>query len=172
MIGAIPEAYDFVRAKNLEANVEFCDPVQGESELAGFLGGINVLAHANDAGESFGLAIAEAMAAGLPVITHPAAGNRDNAQLELVEDGVTGFVAQNAEEYAVALVRLLSNPGEAKAMGKAAREKAQAQFRVQNLVKKLESIYICLLRNTPYATHGHTNARAPFQRLHQGSPPL
>jgi glycosyltransferase involved in cell wall biosynthesis len=108
----------------------------------------------------------------LPVITHPAAGNRDNAQLELVDDGVTGFVAQNAEEYAAALVRLLTNPGEAKAMGKTAREKAQAQFRVQNLVKRLESIYLGLLRNTPYATDGHTDARAPLQRLHQGNPPL
>jgi glycosyltransferase involved in cell wall biosynthesis len=172
MIGAIPEAFEFVRAKNLEQNVEFCEPVCGESELAGFLGGVNVLAHANDAGESFGLVIAEAMAAGLPVVTHPAAGNRDNAQLELVEHGVTGLVAENADDYAAALARLLSRPDEAEAMGRAGRDKAKRLFRVQNLVTKLESIYARLLSDTSNAAHGHTNARASIQRLHQGSPAL
>lgn len=172
MIGAVPEAFEFVRAKNLEQNVEFCESVNGEAELAGFFDGVNVLAHANDAGESFGLAIAEAMAAGLPVVTHPAAGNRDNAQLELVDHGVTGLVAGNAEEYAAALVRLMTRPDEAETMGRAGRDKAKRLFRVQNLVTKLENIYEQLLSDTPHAAHGHTNARAPVQRLHQGSPAL
>ncbi len=89
VIGGIPEAYDFVRKNNLEQNVIFHDPVQTDAEIASFLDNVSLLAHANDTGESFGLVIAEAMACGLPVVTHPCEGLRDNAQLELVDHGVT-----------------------------------------------------------------------------------
>ena len=73
--------------------MEFLPPVGTDAELAAFYGSLDALAHANDTGESFGLVIAEAMACGLPVVTHPCPGERDNAQLDLVQDGVTGFVA-------------------------------------------------------------------------------
>jgi glycosyltransferase involved in cell wall biosynthesis len=172
IIGAIPEAYEFVRAKNLEHNVEFCEPVRDESAVAEFFAGVNLLAHANDAGESFGLAIAEAMAAGLPVVTHPARGNRDNAQLELVEHGVTGFVAESAASYADAVIRLLSRPKEAETMGRAGREKAQRLFRLGNLVRKLENIYLEIVSDRHHAANRHTDPGAPLQRIHQGGPAL
>ena len=50
------------------------------------------------------------MAAGLPVVTHPSLGSQDNAQTELVEHGVTGFVVNSPDEYAQAVAFLLSNP--------------------------------------------------------------
>lgn len=172
IIGAIPEAREFVRSKKLEHNVEFCEPVNGESKLADFLGSVNLLAHANDAGESFGLAIAEAMAAGLPVVTHPARGNRDNAQLELVEHGVNGLVAGNVRDYADAVVRLLSSPDEARAMGHAGREKARKCFRVQQLSAKLEKIYLELINKGNNVADADTYSRTPLQRLHAGGAQL
>lgn len=145
IIGATPDVREWVRTNGVSHYVEFCEPVHDDAELAAFFGTLSAFAHANDAGESFGLTIAEAMAAGLPVVTHPAKGLRDNAQLELVDHGVTGYVVNTADEYAHAVAQLLNNPDEARRMGAAAREKAVREFRVQTLVKKLEDIYINLL---------------------------
>ncbi len=146
VIGAIPEAREFVINHGLESSVSFLPPILTDNELAEFLNSISVLAHANDTGESFGLVIAEAMAAGLPVVTHPCPGLRDNAQLELVEHGRTGLVAENATDYAAAVRHLLDNPEEAGRMGQAGREKAQKLFRAQTIARQLEQIYIDLLK--------------------------
>lgn len=141
VIGAIEEARDFVRKLGLEANIVFHDPVETDDEIASFLDKASVLAHANDTGESFGLVIAEAMACGLPVVTHPAQGERDNAQLELVDDGVTGIVARNAAEYGAALEWLFAHPDRARAMGQAGRDKAARLYRRQTVTRRLEAVY-------------------------------
>ena len=145
VVGGIPEAEDFVREYGLEAQVRFLAPVYSEGALAAFLDDLSVLAHANDTGESFGLVIAEAMAAGLPVVTHPCAGLKDNAQLELVEHGVTGLVAETAEDYASAVAWLFAHPKEARRMGRAGREKASRLYAVDVVVKQLEAMYAALL---------------------------
>lgn len=145
VVGGIPEAVEFVRRHNLTSQVSFEGPLATDQDLAGFLNGLSVFAHANDTGESFGLAIAEAMACGLPVVTHPAEGLRDNAQLELVEHGRTGLVASTAEGYAAAVRWLFEHPQEARGMGQAGREKAARLFRVQTLAQELASIYRELL---------------------------
>jgi len=142
IIGGIPEAEDFVRQHGLEARVEFLPPVFTDAELATFYGGLAVLAHANDTGESFGLVIAEAMACGLPVVTHPAAGDRDNAQLELVDHGSTGLVAETPEQYAQAVAWLFAHPTEAGIMGRNGRDKAQRLYRAQDVAAKLGGLYL------------------------------
>lgn len=63
------------------------------------------------------------MAAGLPVVTHPSMGLRDNAQLELVDHGKTGLIASNTHEYMQAVRFLLTHPQEAKAMGEKAAKR-------------------------------------------------
>ena len=145
VVGGIPEAEEFVREHDLESQTCFLAPVQSEGELAAFLDELSVLAHANDTGESFGLVIAEAMAAGLPVVTHPCAGLKDNAQLELVEHGLTGLVAESAEEYASAVAWLFAHPEEARRMGRAGQEKAGRLYAVDVVVKQLEAVYDALL---------------------------
>lgn len=145
VLGGIPEAYEYVEKYGLTKNVIFHDQVQTDSEIAHFLDGVSLLAHANDTGESFGLVIAEAMACGLPVVTHPSEGLKDNAQLELVDDGRTGIVATTAEEYANALKFLFNNPDKARQMGENGRIKASRLFRAQTVTAKLETIYNELL---------------------------
>ncbi|WP_432735639.1 glycosyltransferase family 4 protein [Maridesulfovibrio sp. FT414] len=145
IIGGIPEVINFVSENRLAKLVQFLPPILTDAEISGFMNSISFLAHANDTGESFGLVIAEAMAAGLPVITHPSEGLRDNAQLELVDNGRTGIVARNTREYAEAVRFLLTHPEEAKTMGENGREKAQKQFRAQDIVRTLENIYVELL---------------------------
>lgn len=145
IIGGIPKAEQFVSNNNLEDLVNFLPPVLTDAEIADFLNSISFLVHANDTGESFGLVIAEAMAAGLPVITHPSKDLRDNAQLELVDHGETGFIANNADEFAQTINFLLSNPQQARQMGENGRAKAARLFRAQGIAAKLGQIYIDLL---------------------------
>ncbi|MDR2604173.1 MAG: glycosyltransferase family 4 protein [Desulfovibrio sp.] len=141
VIGGIPEAGEFVRAHGLERHVHFLPPALTDEELAGFFNRLSFFAHANNTGESFGMVIAEAMAAGLPVVTHPCRDWRDNAQVELVRNGVTGFVADGPQAYADAVVRLLSDPALCRAAGAAARADARARFDVHALTRRLEAIY-------------------------------
>lgn len=145
VIGATSEFEDFLREHDLEQNVLCLPPEPRDEGLADFFGRVSLLAHANDTGESFGMAIAEAMAAGLPVVTHPAAGNRDNAQLELVEHGVTGLVAATVEDYAQAVLWLWRHPEEARRMGAAGRDKAVRLYRAQEIARQLGDIYDELL---------------------------
>jgi len=145
VIGATPQFESFIQERGLRDNVQLMPQVERDDELAAFFGGVSLLAHANDTGESFGMAIAEAMASGLPVVTHPAEGNRDNAQMELVEHGVTGLVARTAEEYAGAMVWLWRNPDEARRMGLAGRDKARSLYRAQEIARQLSDIYSELL---------------------------
>ncbi|NDV24615.1 glycosyltransferase family 4 protein [Desulfovibrio sp. JC022] len=146
IIGGIPEAEHFVAENNLGKFVHFLPPVLTDKEIAEFLNSINFLVHANDTGESFGLVIAEAMAACLPVITHPSKDLRDNAQLELVDHGKTGFIARNAQEFAQAIHFLINNPQKARQMGENGRSKAAKLFRAQDIATKLGKIYLDLLK--------------------------
>ncbi|WP_342663769.1 glycosyltransferase family 4 protein [Desulfovibrio inopinatus] len=145
VVGATKEFEAFVKNRGLSHHVILHKPLVSDMALAVFLGGLSVFAHANDSGESFGMVIAEAMACGLPVITHPAREDRDNAQLELVEDGKTGFVVNTAEDYAHAILWLLNRPDQARLLGEAGRAKAARLYRVQNIVRQLEDVYHELL---------------------------
>ena len=69
-----------------------------------FLNTLSVFAHARKDGETFGLAIAEAMSYGLPVLSHYAPAN---GHVETIGDG--GFVCSNVSEYAGYMKRLMDN---------------------------------------------------------------
>lgn len=141
VVGGIDSAHDYVRNHGLEAQVDFLPPLENLPALAAFLDGLSVFAHANATGESFGMVIAEAMAAGLPVVTHPCPVPKDNAQVELVEHGRTGLVADNAADYAAALAWLLQHPHEARRMGMAGQEKARRFYAVDVVVAQWQDLY-------------------------------
>jgi glycosyltransferase involved in cell wall biosynthesis len=145
IVGLIPEAEAFFRDHGAWDNVEPCPPVLSDEDICDFYADASLMAHGNDTGESFGMVIAEAMAAGLPVVTHPAEGLRDNAQLELVDHGVTGLHAATADEFAAAAAWLLRHPNEARRMGRAGQTKAREHYRAQVVTRQLESIYEGLL---------------------------
>jgi glycosyltransferase involved in cell wall biosynthesis len=75
--------------------------------------------------EPFGLVVAEAMAAGRPVVGYSA-----GALPEIVEDGVSGWLVPRGDVKALtAAVRdLLHDPDRARRMGAAARTRAEAKF--------------------------------------------
>ncbi|HEV3474244.1 MAG TPA: glycosyltransferase family 4 protein [Actinomycetota bacterium] len=87
--------------------------------------------------ESFGIVLVEAMAAGLPVVASDIPGYR-----EVVRDGIEGILVppRNPAALAEAIGRLLDDPGTAKQLGAAGRERAQ-RFSWHTVAGELEDLY-------------------------------
>ncbi len=69
------------------------------------------------------LKVLQYMAAGVPVVCSPTGAN-----LEVVEEGVTGYFASTAEEWAACLQRLLGDANARRRMGEAARKRVEARY--------------------------------------------
>lgn len=88
--------------------------------------------------EGFGLAIVEAMAAGLPVVATAVGGVTD-----LVVDGETGVLAPagDLDALAAGVSALLADPERAHELGAAGRERARRQFDVAAMAAGYERLY-------------------------------
>ncbi len=87
--------------------------------------------------EGLGRVLLEAMAAGRPVVATKVGGVP-----EVVKDGITGILVppSDPEEMSSAIMKILTNPEMADAMGEEGRKWAE-RFDIQNAVEKLESLY-------------------------------
>jgi len=94
----------------------------------------------------------EAMRSGLPVIASPQGG-----MAEIVEDGVTGWIApsQSADGLAIALRRALATaPADCRAMGRAAAAAIRSRFDNATLVRlRLEMLRDVVARGVVHSTH-------------------
>ncbi len=92
--------------------------------------------------EGFSNAIVEAMAASLPVIATNVGGNA-----EAVHDGVSGFLVPSDDPGALsaAILRLLSDPSQAKAMGAAGKKLAAERFTTAAMMNRIADTYRNLL---------------------------
>lgn len=99
--------------------------------------------------EGFGIAVAEAMHAGKPIIVSDA-----GALPELIENKKTGLVVDpyNAEQWCKAIISLIENPDIAKTFAKAARRKAEAEFSFNKFVKSYEKLYESLHDNKTFVS--------------------
>jgi len=93
---------------------------------------------ANGDAEGLGIAIVEAQAAGVPVVTSSRGGVG-----EAIEDGVTGFGFAESDVGALsaALIRVLGDDDLAAEMSTASRERACRLFDLQKCTGQLESLY-------------------------------
>ncbi len=94
--------------------------------------------------EGLPMVILEAMAAARPVVS-TAVGSID-AQ---IDDGRTGMLVPrgDADALAAALVRVLTLPDRGRALGRAAREKVQAEFPLRLCVERTERYLLALRAN-------------------------
>jgi len=97
--------------------------------------------------ESFGLVALEAQASGTPVVAAAVGG-----LLDIVEDGVTGYLveARDPVAYADRLAALLDDAALRRAMGDSARERA-ARLTWARSVDRLQALYDCV--ETPDPAH-------------------
>jgi glycosyltransferase involved in cell wall biosynthesis len=111
--------------------------------VAAFYRAADVFASASSIGESFGLAIAEAMALGVPVVTSSTPWT-DNAQIEVVDNGVNGWVANHPRVFAEAVAELLGDERRRLEFGAAGASKARAAWSPPLLAGALEELFECV----------------------------
>jgi glycosyltransferase involved in cell wall biosynthesis len=111
-------------------NVEFVGEIN-EAQKAEFLGNALALLFPIDWPEPFGLVMIEAMACGTPVIAF-----RAGSVPEVVDEGVTGFIVDDAAEAAVAVSRLAILD----------RAKVRARFERRFSVERMANDYLSIYR--------------------------
>jgi hypothetical protein len=119
------------------------EPTTDEGRLATMTAACDVSVGASRIGESLGLANLEAMSLGIPVVTCSTPW-ADNAQVEFVEHGVTGMIANHARPFAEAVATLLHDDELRGRLGESAARLVRERFDLGQLTAQLERLCITL----------------------------
>ena len=114
-------------------------------QLAQAYAAADIYTHSSRRGESYGVSLIEAMAAGLPVVVN-ATPWRDNAQIEVVDHMKTGLIANSAQSFSAAIEHLHDHPELREQMGKQGREKAMHMYNADMVCRSLAQIIGLTLR--------------------------
>jgi glycosyltransferase involved in cell wall biosynthesis len=137
---------------NSPANLEFTGYVPNPAEA---LRRVDVVLSLSDFAESFGRTIAEAMAAGRPVIAY-----RRGGLVELINDGIDGFLVPPSDYRAVLplLATLAKDRERLLEMGRNGRARAMVQFSPPVFSAALNGIYQHVLATSAAEAHGAATA--------------
>ena len=105
--------------------------------------------------EGFGLTVTEAMWKGTPVI----GGNCGGIRIQ-IDHGRTGYLVDTVEECATAMLEILNNPDQAKAMGKLGREHVRQNFLITRILGDYLSVCSELLAPSSVPDLGLSYAEA------------
>ena len=110
------------------------------NELPQALAGFDILCYVTEKTEAFSLAILEAMAAGIPIVTQNVGGTP-----EQVIHGQTGFLCSSRAEVKQYCEWLYNNPKQLLIMGQNARRRAQEQFTLKKMADQYDELFLRLL---------------------------
>jgi len=132
------------RGEDLPPNIKFVGWLDGE-RLADFYANARFVVVPSECFETFGLAAAEAMSYGVPVIA-----SRIGALPEVVDDNVCGFLCEpgNVKDLAHKIDMLWRNPSLCSQMGQAGRQKVIGQYSGEAYLNSLIAAYekaICIV---------------------------
>ncbi|MDW8344692.1 MAG: glycosyltransferase family 4 protein, partial [Verrucomicrobiae bacterium] len=88
-----------------------------------------------------GVKILQYMAMGIPVVASPV-----GVQSDLVQDGVTGFLARDLNDWRDRLQRLLTDPDLCAQMGAAGRLRVEREFTVEMAAKKVADVLFSVVK--------------------------
>jgi glycosyltransferase involved in cell wall biosynthesis len=109
------------------------------------------------ASENFGVAVVEAMNAGLPVIVAPGAG-----LAELVQAAGAGIVSDDSVEgLESALARLLADSSLGRAMGEAGRRAVKEELSLETCGSRLEALYRAVAHGAALSAPAALSGSAP-----------
>ncbi|MBA3975729.1 MAG: glycosyl transferase [Candidatus Solibacter sp.] len=132
IIAGIVQDRDYFRRQvepHLNESIRYIGPVDVAGKNALFTQA-RALLHLNTIRERFGLVLAEANAAGVPVIAMDLGSCR-----EVIEDGQTGFLVNSVHDAVQALQRL------AEIDRNACRQRVQQRFSIETMVTAYERVY-------------------------------
>jgi glycosyltransferase involved in cell wall biosynthesis len=147
-VGATPDKHRALRRLGVDDRVTFIDTTVVEEHVVQRFMACDVFVTAAEIGESYSVAISEAMALGLPVVTCSTPWV-DNGQIEQVESGVTGHVADHPRAFAEACADLIGDPAKAARFGAAAAAFADQRFDRIKLTRQLERLYAARIAGRP-----------------------
>ncbi len=124
-----------IAARGLEQHVVLTG---ARGDVAACMDAMDVVIHSSTRPEPFGRVLIEAMALGKPMIAPNEGGPR-----EIVVDGETGLLVapRSADALAAAITRLVENPEERAAMGRAGRARVEAVFDIRHHVRAIEAVF-------------------------------
>ena len=130
------ELRDRARALGIADRVRFIGR-RPHGEVAALLSDLDIFAMPSRR-EEWGVAAAEASAAGLPIVA-----TRVGGIPEIVVDGQTGLLVppEDPVSLAAALRRLVRDPAMRERLGAAGRRKVEAQYRWDRCVDRMERVY-------------------------------
>ena len=131
----------------------------GPRQRAEVLGSAAVLVHPIHFDEPFGLSVVEAMACGTPVVAYPR-----GSMTEVIDAGVTGYLATDVESAAVAIE-------EAAALDRSVvRARAAARFGVDRMVDDYLEVYQTVLARQPAGGQFAAQGSEDVSDRHVGDP--
>jgi glycosyltransferase involved in cell wall biosynthesis len=116
--------------------------------LASYYSAADLMLHMSAFGESYGYTLAEAMQHGLPVVVRSTSW-RDNAQVELVDHGTTGFVCGSRAGATGAVLQLAADSALRAKFGAAGKERIVHLSDLGHETLLLEEIMLHLTRQQP-----------------------
>jgi glycosyltransferase involved in cell wall biosynthesis/predicted O-methyltransferase YrrM len=143
-VGATPAKRARLQALGVLDRCLLVEPTPDPSKLAGFYAACDVFVSAAEIGESQGLGLGEALALEVPVVTCSTPW-ADNAQVEFVEHGRSGWFASHPRSFAEAVADLLGDGERRRAFGAAGRADVERVLSPAPLVRQLERLYVALL---------------------------
>jgi len=113
------------------------------SDVRQLIGQLDLVVHASTTGEPLGQVILQGMAAGKPVIATNGGGVP-----EIMVDGVTGILVPMGDvaEMAAAMRAILTSGDMGREMGQAGRRHVEAGYTIESTTRKIEAIYLRLMR--------------------------
>ena len=148
LVGATEAKVGRLRALGVYDRCTLVEPTVDPKRLAAYYAACDVFASAAEIGESQGLGLAEALALEVPVVTCSTPWV-DNAQVEFVEHGRSGWYASHPQPFAEAVADLLTDDAKRAAFGAAGRAMVESRLSAGPLTRQLEALYAALAAGEP-----------------------
>jgi hypothetical protein len=128
----------------------FLPPTDDLDRLTAIYAACDLMVHSSGIGETFGTSLAEGMYWRLPVVVD-STPDLDNAQIEVVDHGVTGLVTASGAGFAEAILRLASDVAFRQRLGAAARAKVQARYADLVVTRQWERVLIASMKQSGFS---------------------